>query len=198
LVLRKIAERFRECGLELHSDKTRIVYCHGINRPAAYPTTQFTFLGYTFLPRKAFDKFVRVYVNFAPEVSRDALRATRQTIRGWHLQLKCDKSLDDLSKMFNPALRGWMNYYGRFYSSAMTAVWLHLNAYLMRWLMHKYKSLARRKSRAKQILGKLVSVSPRTFVHWEMGCYPATSPPELPGQACVTLISLAWQKSDGS
>jgi RNA-directed DNA polymerase len=173
LVLSKIAERFRQCGLELHPDKTRIVYCRDINRPATYPTTQFTFLGYTFRPRKAVDKYGRVYVNFAPAVSRDALRAMRQTIRGWHIQLKCDKTLDDLSQMFNPVLRGWMNYYGRFYGSAMTAVWHHMNAYLMRWLLRKHKSLARHKTRAKHALGKLAAASPRAFVHWEMGCYPA-------------------------
>jgi RNA-directed DNA polymerase len=113
-VLRKIGERLRECGLELHPEKTRIAYCQDINRQAAYPTVQFTFLGYTFRPRRTVDKYGRLYVNFSPGVSRDALRAMRQQIRGWHLQLKCDKSLSDLSGMFNPILRGWANYYGRF------------------------------------------------------------------------------------
>ena len=115
LVLRKLEERLRECGLELHPEKTRIVYCQDINRTAQYPTVQFTFLGYTFRPRKAVDKYGRVYVNFSPAVSRDAMKAMRQTVRGWHLQLKCDKELSDLSNMFGPVLRGWANYYGRFY-----------------------------------------------------------------------------------
>ena len=171
--LRRIAERFRQCGLELHPEKTRIVYCRDINRPAAYPTTQFTFLGYTFRPRKAVDKHGRVYVNFAPAVSRDALRAMRQTIRGWHLQLKCDLQIDDLSRMFNPVLRGWMNYYGRFHGSAMAVVWKHLNAYLMRWLMRKYKTLARHKRRAREALGKLATASPQAFVHWKLGYAPS-------------------------
>lgn len=39
------------------------------------------------------NKYGRVNVNFAPAVSRDTLKAIRQTIRGWHLQLKCDKTL---------------------------------------------------------------------------------------------------------
>jgi RNA-directed DNA polymerase len=50
-------------------------------------------------------------VNFSPAVSRDALKAMRQTIRGWHLQLKSDKSLADLSAMFAPILKGWQQYY---------------------------------------------------------------------------------------
>ena len=172
-VLRRIAARFKSCGLELHPDKTRIVYCRDVNRPADYPVVKFTFLGYTFQPRKAVDKYGRIYVNFSPAVSRDALRAMRQTIRSWHLQLMCDREVGDLSRMFNPILRGWMNYYGRFRGSAMDVVWKHVNAYLTRWLRRKYKRLARHKTRAVHALGKLAAASPRAFVYWEKGIYPA-------------------------
>lgn len=88
LALRRIGARFGECGLELHPGKTRIVYCKDVNRPVTHPDVQFTFLGYTFSPPKAVDKYQRVYVNFAPAVSRDALKAMRQTIRGWHQHLQ--------------------------------------------------------------------------------------------------------------
>ena len=105
-VLERIRERFQACNLELHPGKTRIVYCKDINRTEANPDIQFTFLGYTFRPRKAVDKYGRVFVNFSPAVSRDALKAMRQTIRGWRVQLKNDKSLVDLSAMLGPILRG--------------------------------------------------------------------------------------------
>lgn len=172
MALRKIAERFRDCGLELHPDKTKIVYCKDINRRGNYPDTSFTFLGYTFRPRKAVDKYGRVYVNFAPAVSREALKAMRQRIRSWHLQLKCDKTLRDLSQMFNPILRGWMSYYGRFYGSGMISVWRHMNAYLVRWLMRKSKRLARHKTRARRTLGQLAVAMPEAFVHWKAGYAP--------------------------
>jgi RNA-directed DNA polymerase len=173
LVLDRIGERFRECGLELHPDKTKIVYCQDINRQAVYPDVQFTFLGYTFRPRKAEDKYQRIYVNFSPAVSRAALKAMRQTIRGWHLQLKNDCELCDLSAMFNPILRGWQQYYGRFYGSAMSAIWKHMNDYLVRWMRRKYKTLAHHKTRARQALGRLARQFPNAFVHWEMGWIPA-------------------------
>ena len=166
--LQQIGRRLRECGLELHPDKTRIIYCRDVNRTEDYPCTQFTFLGYTFRPRKAVDKYGRVYVNFAPAVSREALRAMRQTIRSWHLQLKCDKSLDDLSQMFNPILRGWWAYYGRFHRSALRPLWTHLNGYLVRWLMRKYKRLARHKTKAWHYLDDLKGRHPRAFVHWQL------------------------------
>jgi RNA-directed DNA polymerase len=173
--LRKIGERLRECGLELHPEKTRIAYCRDINRQAAYPTVQFTFLGYTFRPRRSVDKYGRLYVNFSPGVSRDALRAMRQQIRGWHLQLKCDKSLSDLSNTFNPILRGWANYYGRFYASALRPIWRHVNDYLARWLRRKYKHLARHTTRSFKELGRLAASSPKAFVHWERGILPGGS-----------------------
>jgi len=173
LVLRKLATRLRECGLELHPGKTRIVYCQDINRRGTYPTVQFTFLGYTFRPRKAVDKYGRVYVNFSPGVSRDALTAMRQAVRGWHLQLMNDKELSDLSNMFGPVLRGWANYYGRFYPSAMRPLWRHVNDYLVRWMQRKYKHLARGVTRAARALGRVAERAPAAFVHWEQGCIPA-------------------------
>jgi len=172
-VLQKLVERLRECGLELHSEKTRIVYCQDVNRTAEYPVIQFTFLGYTFRPRKSVDKYGRVYVNFSPAVSRDALKAMRQNVRAWHLQLKCDCELSDLSKMFGPVLRGWAHYYGRFYPTALKSLWRHVNAYLVRWMQRKYKRLARRGvTRAARALGRLAERAPRAFVHWERGFAP--------------------------
>jgi RNA-directed DNA polymerase len=172
-VLDRIGARLRQCGLELHPDKTHIVYCQDINRRADHPVVQFTFLGYTFRPRKAVDKYGRVYVNFAPAVSRDALRSMRQTIRGWHLQLRTDCELADLSARFNAVLRGWQGYYARFHASAMRPIWLHMNAYLVRWLMRKYKFLARHKTRASHALAKLGHANRTAFVHWALGCLPS-------------------------
>lgn len=175
LVLDKLGRRLKECGLDLHPGKTRIVYCQDINRQQVYPVIQFTFLGYTFRPRKVVDKYGRVYVNFCAAVSRDALRTMRQQVRSWHLHLKSDKELKDLSAMFNPVLRGWVNYYGRFHGSAMNALWRHVDEYLIRWMRRKYKHLHRRKMRAVQMLRKLAATSRKAFVHWERGIFPSGS-----------------------
>ncbi len=37
----------------------------------------------------------------------------RQAMRRWAFQNRSDKSLEDIAHMFNPVLRGWINYYGR-------------------------------------------------------------------------------------
>ena len=172
-MLRRIGERFRECGLELHPNKTRIVYCKDINRQGDHPDDRSS-RSWAIRSGRArrVDKYGRVYVNFSPAVSRAACKAMRQTIRGWHLQLKCDKELADLSTMFDPILKGWQQYYGRFYGSALSTVWKQVNAYLVRWLMRKYKRLARHKIRARRALGRLARQFPHAFVHWRLGISP--------------------------
>lgn len=172
MVVEKIRARFHQCGLELHPEKTQIIYCWDVNRKGDHPLQSFTFLGYAFRPRKSMDKYGRVYVNFAPAVSREAIKAMRQVIRGWRIQLKNDKDLVNLSAKFNPVLRGWMNYYGRFYASAMKPVWDHMNGFLVRWLMRKHKNLAGHKLRARRSLGRLAESWPGAFVHWKAGYAP--------------------------
>lgn len=130
---------------------------------------QFNFLGYTFRPRKVADKYGRGYVNFSPAVSREALRMMCQAIRSWRIQLKNNKELKDLFNMFNPILRGWWNYYGRFHGSAMAPVWQHMNAFLFRWLKNKYKHLSQHRIQAQKLLRKLAASAPMSFVHWNMG-----------------------------
>ena len=171
-VLDRVRERFHACKLELHPGKTRIVYCKDVNRLGENPAIQFTFLGYTFRPRKAVDKYGRVYANFSPAVSRDALKAMRQKIRGWRVQLKSDKTLDDLSAMFAPILKGWLQYYGRFHGSALKSVWRSMNMSLIRWLMRKHKKLGAHKTRAAERLKRLAQSQPSAFVHWSMGYLP--------------------------
>ncbi|MGH8489468.1 MAG: group II intron maturase-specific domain-containing protein [Gammaproteobacteria bacterium] len=73
------------------------------------PNETFDFLGYTFRPRRSKNRWGRYFVNFSPGVSNAAAKAIRQTIRGWRL----DCRVDDLARMFNPILRGWITYYGR-------------------------------------------------------------------------------------
>jgi RNA-directed DNA polymerase len=172
-VLERVAARFRECGLEIHPDKTKIVYCQDVNRTGSYEIVRFEFLGFDFRPRKAVDKYGRIYVNFSPAVSRSSLKAMHRKMRSWHIQLKNGKSLTDLSHMFNPVLRGWMTYYGKFYASAMYLIWQALNLWLTKWIMRKWKRFARHKRRARHHLGRLARANPRLFVHWEKGIIPA-------------------------
>ena len=172
-IRKRLECRLRECGLELHTDKTKVVYCRDIHRREEHESIQFDFLGYTFRPRRSKDRYGRVFVNFTPALSRVAAKAMRQTVRGWRLQLKSDKSIEDLARMFGPIIQGWMNYYCRFYPSAFRVVADHLNQALARWAMRKFKRLRGRRRRSIHWIGRVARRQPGLFPHWRAGFVPS-------------------------
>jgi RNA-directed DNA polymerase len=166
-----LGERFKQCKLELNTEKTRIVYCKDDDRRGNYPETSFDFLGYTFRPRRSKNRWGKCFINFSPAVSNAASKAMRQKIQGWRIHLKSDVGIDDLSRMFNPVERGWINYYGRFYKSQLYSVLRHIDGDLILWARRKYKKLTSRK-RGSTWLGRLARNRPELFAHWQMGILP--------------------------
>jgi RNA-directed DNA polymerase len=171
-VMTRIDQRFKECGLEIHPQKSRIVYCKDAKRTQAHEDISFDFLGFTFRPRRCVSKVHGIHPNFLPAISRQSMKSINREVRSWHMQLNNDKGLKDLSNMFNPKLRGWFAYYGRFYPSAMYPIWRNINEYLVRWLRRKYRHLASHKTRAWHYLKRLAQQNQRLFIHWALGCMP--------------------------
>jgi RNA-directed DNA polymerase len=167
-----IAKRLARCGLELHPDKTRIVYCKDESRRATYANERFDFLGYTFRPRRARNKSGEYFVNFLPAVSDDALKAMGRVLRSWRINRRSDKALDDLAQMINVVVQGWINYYGRFYRTGLHPLLSRINEYLMRWAKGKYKRLHGHTRRAKWWLVRVARREPTLFVHWRVGVRP--------------------------
>ena len=163
-----IERRFAECGLELHLQKTKVVYCKNDNRRGDYPEQKFDFLGYTFRPRGAKNRQGTFFVGFNPAISNKATKSICDTMRRWKLHRRTDKSLDELAHMFNPVLRGWINYYGRFHKSALYRTFQHLNNILVRWASRKYKRLRGRNRRADRWLRCILHRQPRLFAHWQL------------------------------
>jgi group II intron reverse transcriptase/maturase len=162
-----LSERLGELGLELHPDKTRVVYCKDDRRRGDYPHTSFTFLGYTFQPRGARTKHGSLMVSFLPAVSAVALVAKGQEARQWRLHSRTTLTLGDLADWINPIVRGWMSYYGRFRPSALYPLLQRINTYLMRWAGRKYKRL-RSYKRFKAWWFGLIEREPTLFAHWKM------------------------------
>lgn len=173
-VLESIRRHLVQCRLEVHPAKTRIVYCKDDDRPGGYPQERFDFLGYTFRPRRSKNRWGKFFINFTPAVSTEAMTKMRQEMRRWRLPMRSDKAIDDLARMWNPVLRGWILYYGRFYKSATYPVFRHLNDLLVRWAMRKYKRFRRHHRRAEYWLGGVAGREPRLFAHWYLlGLRPA-------------------------
>lgn len=173
-VLEAIRQRLVECGLELHSEKTRIVYCKDANRKQRHENVAFDFLGYTFQPRRARNRQGRNFLSYLPAISTKAATRIRQTIRAWRIgSTRNNQGLEDLAKLIDPAVRGWMNYYGRYYRTKCIAVLQHVNEALARWVRWKYKRLRYRKTASIHWLGRLAERAPNLLVLWQLGIRPS-------------------------
>ena len=174
-ILEAVRQRLRECGLELHPEKTRIVYCKDDDRRRKEPEhVRFDFLGYTFQPRRAKNRWGKYFVSFLPAISSKAAKRIRATMRGWKLAAtRNNQSLEDLAELTNPSIRGWMNYYGRFYRSKCVLVLRHLNRLLSKWACRKLKRFRRRERAAEHWLGGVARRSPSLFAVWRLCAKPA-------------------------
>ncbi len=167
-VMRSIALRLADCGLTMHPEKSKVVYCKDSNRTASYPHVSFTFLGFTFRPRVAINRQKRAFTNFLPGVSADALKRMRKEVRGWRIHRQTPGTLVELAQQYNPKIRGWWNYFGAFYRTAMRGLSQYIDQKLKLWARRKYKTLSRNKRRSAGWLRKMKNETPRMFSHWSV------------------------------
>jgi RNA-directed DNA polymerase len=165
-VVAAIADRMEQVGLRLHPDKTKIVYCQDGKRRGHHEHTAFTFLGFTFRQRKARNKQGRMFNAFLPAISKAALKKISAEVRSWRLHTRTGHTFADLARRINPIVRGWMQYYGAFYRSAMYQLLSRINAYLVRWIRKKYKRL-RAEKKAIECWRGITERYPRMFAHWK-------------------------------
>jgi len=169
-LLAELTNRFKECGLELHPNKTKIVYCKDGSRRKDYPNKTFDFLGYTFRARPCKNtKRDSMFMNFTPAVSKEALKSMRANTRKYDLRNRTDLSLSDIARWYNPILQGWLNYYGKYSRSSLYPVWRHFNKTLVAWAMRKYKPFRNRKTKASICMERISREQPHLFAHWRAG-----------------------------
>lgn len=173
-LLVKIGQRLNQCFLEIHPDKSKVIYCKDSNRRQRHPTTQFTFLGFTFRPRVAVNRTGQKFTSFLPAVSKDAMIRMRRIISRWNIQKQTPATIEELARNYNPTLLGWWHYYGSFYKTEMRKVYSHLDRKLAHWVRRKYKRLAKRKRASIYWLGKVGRNKPNLFVHWQKLGIPTT------------------------
>jgi RNA-directed DNA polymerase len=167
-VLDMVRQRFAECKLELHPQKTKIVYCKDANRKGSYTEQKFDFLGHTFRPRGARNRSGELFVSFAPAISAKAIKAMRLVLHRWKLPHRGDLALDELVKRLQPVVRGWINYYGRFCPSVLYRALNMLDELVVRWARRKYKWLKRHATHAWDWLERLKSRQPALLPHWQL------------------------------
>jgi len=166
-LLEEIRKRLAECLLELHPEKTKIVYCKDDNRKGNYKNEKFDFLGFTFQIRKAQNSKGSIFMSFLPAIGDKATKMIREEVRKWNIQRRTDKSLEEFAKEKNPIIQGWINYYGKFYRSKLENVLQCIDLNLAKWAKRKYKSFKASLSRGIKWIGRLKSRDNQLFAHWE-------------------------------
>ena len=164
-VLARITARMSEVGLRLHPTKTRIVYCKDDNRRGQHEHTAFTFLGYAFRPgERSAARPAKPFVAFLPAISPQALKAKSDRLREMRIHRRTDLTLDDLAGWLNPIVGGWIDYYGRYYRSALFPLLRRVNYYLRRWAGKKYDGSG--PTSFEGWWNGLHKRQPDLFVHW--------------------------------
>ncbi len=168
--------RFKECKLEIHPDKTKIVYCRDGNRNEFHQSnTKFVFLGYEFRARAAENqKTGQIFTSFLPAISPKAKKSIIAKIRKLNLRNRSDLSLPDLARWINPMLIGWINYYGKYTRTELKLVFRKINLTLVQWSMRKYKKLRYRKTCAAKYMQEYASNNMNLFAHWKIGVVSAS------------------------
>lgn len=164
--------RMAECELEIHPEKTKIVYCKDSNRKEKHEMIEFTFLGYTFRPRKAKARNGKSFTSFLPAISKDAKKHIRETVKRWYLLHQTEKSLQEIADKYNSAIRGWLNYYGRYGKAELSKVIHHVNLHLMWWIKRKFLKYKNKTKQSYMYLRHISKQYPSLFEHWRVGIVP--------------------------
>jgi group II intron reverse transcriptase/maturase len=167
--LERITKRIAECKLKLHPEKTKIVFCKGYGRKMDYKNVKFNFLGYSFQPRVTKTKEGKRYINFDLAISREAKNKIVEELRNTKFHRMSTSTIEDIAKLLNPKLRGWINYYGKYRIYEMAYVFRRLSERLMRWLLNRYKQLKKSVKKAYSWLKNICKNKPTLFAHWSLG-----------------------------
>ena len=166
-MLKAIRERMKTVGLELHPQKTKIVYCRDYRRKGNYPINKFEFLGYSFQPRTTTPKKSnRLFLGFDCAISISSRKRIAEKLRTLKIESLSFKSIVGIAQYLNPMIRGWVNYYGKFRASELTKVFRLLSNRLVRWARKRYKRYKTSIRKAFKWLQRIREQFPYLFHHW--------------------------------
>ncbi|MDR3714187.1 MAG: group II intron reverse transcriptase/maturase [Puia sp.] len=165
-LLEALQVRLTACRLQLHPEKTRLVYCKDGRRTGHAEHTRFDFLGFSFHARTVQDRQGKLFSGFNPGVGRKALKRMGEVLRGMKIARATGMDLRQLAKRINSRVRGWITYYGKFYPEILSRALVRIDLHLGRWARNKYKRLRGHKRRSWNWLKQIRGQCPKLFAHW--------------------------------
>jgi group II intron reverse transcriptase/maturase len=169
-LLERLGRRMQEYLLTLHPEKTKIVYCKNYKRTERHENESFTFLSYSYEPREKEDKSgrsYRTYMIFAPDICSKAQAGIREALRETLIPRWTDCTMEAFAARLNPKIRGWVNYYTRFYKATTLRIFHYLNELIRAWIRNKYRLKTKTAVYAKY--NALLEEQPELFYHWKVG-----------------------------
>lgn len=168
-LMEKLKGRMKQYELELHPEKTKIVYCRNYQRNKKHDKNSFTFLSYSFQPRtvKSQLSIGRRFVVFMAGISRDAKTHIREALRRIVNPRWSTMTLEGFAQLLNPKIRGWMNYYTRYSKYETNEVFYYLNTLIRKWIKNKYRIAGKAKVYDKY--RAIQQEAPGLFYHWQKG-----------------------------
>jgi RNA-directed DNA polymerase len=169
-LLAALRQRMEKCKLNLHPEKTKIVFCKDSNRwrEEEQKVICFDFLGYTFKPRLAKNSRGQIFTAFTPEMSRKSMKGIMDSIRSLKLNRRGSATEQQIAELLNPKIRGWINYFQHFGKARVYALAKRLDTVILSWARHKYKRLKHSYRKNHAFLARLRTQQPRLFAHWYM------------------------------
>ncbi len=166
-ILNALHQRMESVGLELHAQKTKIVYCRDYRRKGKHPIVKFDFLGYSFQPRSAFSKKTKkMFLGYDCAISISSRKRIADKLGELNVNKLNFKSIVGVAQYLNPMIRGWVRYYGKFKMYELTKVFRLLSARLVWWARRKYKRYKTSMGKAYKWLTTVRKQFPTLFYHW--------------------------------
>jgi len=167
-ILRKTHERMESVGLELHPEKTKIVYCRDYRRKGTYPVVKLDFLGYSFQPRSAFSKKTRkMFLGYDCAISISSRKRIADKLEEINVNKLSFKSIVGVAQYLNPMIRGWVHYYGKFKRYELTKVFRLLSVRLVWWARRRYKRYKTSIRKGYKWLATVRKQFPTLFYYWQ-------------------------------
>ena len=169
-VLRNVRKRMKQCGLELHPEKTRLVYRKDYRRQEQHESVKFDFLGYSFQPRTAKSKRDgSLYLGYDCAISIRSKKRIAATMKELDIKHLTHKSIVGVAQFLEPYIRGWVNYYGKFRLWEMNPLFQLLRRRLVMWARKRYKRYKTSVNRAYRWLERVKDQFPTLFYQWRLG-----------------------------
>jgi group II intron reverse transcriptase/maturase len=169
-VLSRLHQRMKACELELHPEKTKLVYCRDFKRQGAFKTVKFDFLGYSFQPRTAKSKHTgKLFLGYDCAISISSRKRLADKLEELDIINMSFKSIVGIAQKLNPYIRGWINYYGKFRGYELSKVFYLLRCRLVRWARKRYKRYRYSLTKAYRWLERVRKQYPYLFYHWQLG-----------------------------